>query len=228
MAHKTFDLAQQLTTSTGTAALTLGAVPAGRIGFASQGAVAADTFWGCIQHETANEVEVTLCTVVGDGTITRAATPLISTTGAKISFSAGTKTISCVAPASKSVTADASGHFLFSAPIATEGQRETVSAAAISAGALSLDLSAASVFNVALNANITTMTFANMVAGFATSFVLQFTADGTLRTVTQPGSVVLLSGAYVPCSTNGKRDLLTYTTLDGGTTWLMGIISQNY
>ena len=228
MAHKTFDLAQQLTTSTGTGALTLGAVPTGRIDFANQGAVAADTFWGCIQHQTANEVEVTLCTVVGDGTITRATTPLISTTGVKIAFSAGTKTISCVSPASKSVIADANGHYLFNAPIATKGQRETVSAPAISAGALSLDLSAASVFNVALNANVTTLTFANMVAGFATSFVLQFTADGTPRTVTQPASVVLLSGAYVPASTNGKRDLLTYTTLDGGTTWLMGIISQNY
>lgn len=228
MAHKTFDLAQQLTTSTGTGALTLGAVPTGRIDFANQGAVAADTFWGCIQHQTANEVEVTLCTVVGDGTITRAATPLISTTGAKIAFSAGTKTISCVAPASKSVISDSNGQVIMPGPIATNGQRETVSAPAISAGALSLDLSAASVFNVALNANVTTLTFANMVAGFATSFVLQFTADGTPRTVTQPASVVLLSGAYVPASTNGKRDLLTYTTLDGGTTWLMGIISQNY
>ena len=228
MAHKTFDLAQQLTTSTGTGALTLGAVPTGRIDFANQGAVAADTFWGCIQHQTADEVEVTLCTVVGDGTITRAATPLISTTGAKIAFSAGTKTISCVAPASKSVIADSNGQVIMPGPIATNGQRETVSAPAIAAGALSLDLSAASVFNVALNANVTTLTFANMVAGFATSFVLQFTADGTPRTVTQPGSVVLLSGAYVPCSTNGKRDLLTYTTLNGGTTWLMGIISQNY
>ena len=133
-----------------------------------------------------------------------------------------------MAPASKSVIADSNGQVIMPGPIATNGQRETVSAPAIAAGALSLDLSAASVFNVALNANVTTLTFANMVAGFATSFVLQFTADGTPRTVTQPGSVVLLSGAYVPCSTNGKRDLLTYTTLNGGTTWLMGIISQNY
>lgn len=109
MAHKVFDLAQQLTTSTGSGALTLGAVPSGRIGFADQGAVASDTFWGCIQHTTANEVELTLCTIVGDGTITRASVPLISTTGAKINFSAGTKTISCVAPGSKDLVMDANG-----------------------------------------------------------------------------------------------------------------------
>lgn len=109
MAHKVFDLAQQLTTGTGTGALTLGAVPAGCIGFADQGAIAGDTFWGCIRHLTANEVEVTLCTIVGDGTITRAATPLISTTGSKINFSAGTKTITCVAPGLKSVVMDPNG-----------------------------------------------------------------------------------------------------------------------
>lgn len=228
MAHKTFDLAQQLTTTTGTGALTLGAVPSARIGFADQGAVAGDTFWGCIQHATANEVEVTLCTIVGDGTITRASVPLISTTGAKIAFSAGTKTISCVAPASKSVTADADGHFVFSAPVATTGQRETVATPSISAGVLTLDLSAASVFRVALTANITTLTIANMVAGFASSFMIQFTADGTPRTVAQPGSVVALTGTYTPTSTNAKRDLLSYVTLDGGTTWLMTIVALNY
>lgn len=228
MAHKVFDLAQQLTTSTGTGALVLGAVPAGMLGFASQGAVAADTFWGCIRHTTANEVEVTLCTIVGDGTITRATTPLVSTTGAKIAFSAGTKTITCVAPGSKSVIADPNGQFVFPAPILTAGQRETVAAPAIAAGLLGLDLLAATVFKVALNANVTALSLNNMATGVAASFVLQFTADGTPRTVAQPGSVTLLNGPYTPSSTNGKRDLLSYTTLDGGTTWLMAIIAQNF
>lgn len=118
MAHKAFDLAQQLTTGTGTGALSLGAVPAGMLGFASQGATTGDTFWGCIRHTTANEVEVTLCTFVGDGTITRASVPLSSTTGAKINFSAGTKTISCVAPASKlGPVQNGSGQYDFSGAI---------------------------------------------------------------------------------------------------------------
>lgn len=228
MAHRIFDLAQQLTTSIGTGALTLGAVPAGCIGFADQGAAASDTFWGCIRHQTANEAEVTLCTVVGDGTITRAATPLISTTGAKIVFSAGTKTITCVAPGSKSVTADANGHFVFNAPIATKGQRETRATPAIAAGVLTLDLSAATVFKVALNANVSTLAIANAVAGFATSFILELTADGTPRTFAMPGSVTALDGAYTPSSANGKRDRLVFETDDGGTTWLMGIRALNY
>ena len=228
MAHRIFDLAQQLTTGTGTGALTLGAVPAGCIGFADQGAAAADTFWGCIRHQTADEVEVTLCTVVGDGTITRAATPLISTTGAKINFSAGTKTIGCVAPGSKSIIADADGQVIMPGPIVTQGQRELVTAPTISAGVLNLDVRATTAFTVALNANITTLNINNMVAGSATSFILQLTADGTARSFTQPGSVVLLNGTYTPTATNAKRDLLSYTTLDGGTTWLMGIVAQNY
>ncbi len=112
--------------------------------------------------------------------------------------------------------------------IATKGQRETVPSPSIAAGVLALDLSAATVFNVALNANVTTLNINNMVAGFSTSFILQLTADGTPRTFTQPGNVVALTGPYTPSSANGKRDLLSYSTLDGGTTWLMGIIAQNY
>lgn len=227
MSHKVFDLAQQLTTSTGTGALALGAVPAGCIGFADQGAVAADTFWGCIRHTTANEVEVTLCTIVGDGTITRAATPLASTTGAKIAFSAGTKTISCVAPASKSAIADANGQIVFPGPVATKGQRETVATPAIVAGALALDLLAATIFRVTLNASVGVLNINNMVADFAASFLLEFTADGTARTVAQPASVVAMNGAYTPSSGNGKKDRLLYETIDGGTTWRMWIVFLN-
>ncbi len=227
MAHKVFDLAQQLTTSTGTGALVLGAVPAGCIAFEDQGAAAADTFWGCIRHQLSNEVEVTLCTIVGDGTITRASVPLISTTGAKINFSVGTKTITCVAPGSKSVIADATGHFVFPAPIATKGQRETVVAPTISAGELIIDLLAASVFRVALNANVTSINLKDMVAGFATSFLLEFTADGTPRTVAQPVSVIAMTGPYTPSSGNGKKDRLLYESIDGGTTWRMWIVFQN-
>ena len=229
MAHRIFDRAQQLTTSTGAGALVLGAVPQGMLGFAYQSPPAAegDTFWGTIFHLTAAEVETTLCTYHADGTITRAATPLSSTTGAKIAFSAGTKIITCVAPASKSVIADPNGLFEFPGPIATKGQRETVAAPSISAGVLTLDLLAATYFNVALNANVTSLVLANMVAGKAASFLLEFTADGTARTVAQPASVVAMTGAYTPSSGNGKKDRLLYETIDGGTTWRMWIAFLN-
>jgi hypothetical protein len=225
MAHKTFDLAQQLTTSTGTGALTLGAVPSGRIDFASQGAVAADTFWGCIQHQTANEVEVTLCTVVGDGTITRAATPLISTTGAKIAFSAGTKIISCVAPASKSVTANSDGIFLFPLPVVANGVRETVVPVTIAAGVVVLNLFLGGVFTLPVNANITSIDIQNETAGYGHSFTIQFTANGTGYTQAWPWTWV--GGTPVLTTTNAKRDLAVVWSLDG-VTFFASMITQNY
>jgi hypothetical protein len=225
MAHKTFDLAQQLTTSTGTGALTLGAVPSGRIGFADQGAVAADTFWGCIQHETADEVEVTLCTVVGDGTITRAATPLISTTGAKIAFSAGSKTISCVAPASKSVTANADGIFNFPLPVAAAGVREVVVPVTIAAGVVALDLFLGGVFTLPITANITSIDIQNETAGFGHSFTIEFTANGTGYSQVWPWTWI--GGTPVLTTTNAKRDLAVVWSING-VTFFAAMVAQNY
>lgn len=225
MAHKTFDLAQQLTTSTGTGALTLGSTPSGRIDFASQGAIAGDTFWGCIQHQTANEVEVTLCTVVGDGTITRAATPVISTTGSKISFSAGTKVISCVSPATKSVTADANGIFNFPLPIVANGVRETVVPVTIAAGVVVLNLNLGGVFTLPVNANITSVDIQNEAAGYGHSFTIQFTANGTGYTQAWPWTWV--GGTPVLTTTNAKRDLAVVWSIDG-VTFFAAMVSQNY
>lgn len=225
MAHKTFDLAQQLTTSTGTGALTLGTTPSGRIDFASQGAVAADTFWGCIQNQTANEVEITLCTIVGDGTITRAATPLISTTGAKIAFSAGTKVISCVAPATKSVVADANGIFQFPLPIAAAGVREVVVPVTISSGVVALNLLSGGIFTLPVTANITSIDIQNETSGYGHSFTIQFTANGTGYTQAWPWTWV--NGTPVLTTTNAKRDLAVVWSLDG-VNFFAVMIAQNY
>jgi len=225
MAHRIFDLAQQLTTSTGTGALALGAVPSGCIGFADQGAAAADTFWGCIRHQTANEVEVTLCTIVGDGTITRAAVPLISTTGAKIAFSAGTKTITCVAPGSKSVTADANGQFNFPLPVVAKGVREVVVPAAIVAGAVVLDLHQGGVFTIPVNANITSIDIQNEAEGFGHSFTVQFTANGTGYSQVWPWTWI--NGTPVLSTTNGKRDLAVVWSIDG-VNFFAAMVAQNY
>jgi hypothetical protein len=225
MAHKVFDLAQQLTTSTGTGALVFGAVPAGCIGFADQGAVATDTFWGCIRHTTANEVEVTLCTIVGDGTITRASVPLVSTTGAKIAFSAGTKTITCVAPASKSVTADANGQFNFPGPVVAQGVREVVVPVVIVAGAVSLNLLLGGVFTLPVTANITSIDIQNEAGGFGHSFTLQLTANGTSYTQLWPW--VWVNGTPVLTTTNGKCDLAVVWSIDG-VNFFAAMVAQNY
>jgi len=214
MAHRILDRVQETTTSTGTGALTLAGATSKMLSLSGAGFANGDTFWGLIEHATAVEWEIALCTYTsaGAGSIARAA-PLKSSTGAAVSFSAGTKTISLVAPA---------------AVLTLLGSLEAVNAPTISAGALTLDLLLGTVHKVVLNADVTGVTIANALAGFASSFTVEFTADGTARTVTMPGNVTALNGTYTPSSTDGTRDLLNLVTFDGGTTWLMSIVAQNY
>jgi hypothetical protein len=108
---------------------------------------------------------------------------------------------------------------------------ETTSAPAISAGTLTLDLSAAQVFTVSLNANVTTLTISNTPATASRSigFTLILTADGTARTVTW-GAAVLWPAGTSPTltSTNGKKDVFSFVTTNGGTTWLGFTGGQNF
>jgi hypothetical protein len=108
--------------------------------------------------------------------------------------------------------------------------RETKTAPSISSGTLTLDCSTGNVFAVSLNASITTLTFSNVPSsGNAYCMVLEFTADGTARTVAW-GSAVKWAGGSAPTltSANGKRDAFTLLTYDGGTTWLASILGQNF
>ncbi len=106
---------------------------------------------------------------------------------------------------------------------------ETRTAPAIGGGALTLDCSLGTYFNVALNANCT-VTISNAPAsGRALGIFVKFTADGTIRTITWPGSVVWSNGvAPTMTGTNNKRDLITLITEDGGTTWFGIVVGQNY
>jgi hypothetical protein len=211
MAHKILDRVQETTTSTGAGALTLAGATTRMLSFSAGGLAPGDTFWGLIEHASATEWEIALCTYNG-ATITRAA-PLKSSTGAAVAFSAGTKTISLVAPA---------------AQLTNLGTLEAVATPAIAAGVLTLDLATASIFKVALNADVTSIVIANALSGFASGFSLEFTADGTARAVTLPGGVSSLNGTYTPSSANGVRDLLNFATFDGGATWLLSIVAQAY
>lgn len=116
------------------------------------------------------------------------------------------------------------GEVLFGIPA------ETKSTPTISAGALTLNLSTATLFYVSLNAAITSLTFSNTPASPKVySFTLQFVADGTLRNVAWPASVKWGSaGAPTMTSTSGKIDTFTFLTHDGGTTWFGFISGQNF
>jgi hypothetical protein len=105
----------------------------------------------------------------------------------------------------------------------------TRTAPTISSGTLTLDLNTATVFDVALNANITTLTISNVQAsGRSSSFVLILTADGTARSVTWPASFLWPSGLTPTLtSTNNKKDVFVFFTIDGGTTYQAFISGQS-
>ena len=105
---------------------------------------------------------------------------------------------------------------------------EVSASASISGGTLTLDLSAAGIFYVNLNAAVTTLTISNTQSIGSSAFTLIFTADGTPRSVTWGGSI-LWPGGTPPTltSTNGKDDIFSFVTLDGGTTWFGFTGGQN-
>jgi hypothetical protein len=98
---------------------------------------------------------------------------------------------------------------------------ETKQAPTITAGTLTLDLSTGTLFYVSLNSNITSLVFTNVpTSPKVYSFVLQFVADGTLRTISWPASVRWgLAGVPVPTSTLNKIDVISLLTHDGGANW---------
>lgn len=99
----------------------------------------------------------------------------------------------------------------------------------ISAGTLTLNLANGNVFDVALNAAVTTLTISNPpAANNAGSFVLIFTADGTPRAVTWGASILWPAGtAPTLTSTNGKKDVFGFISLNSGTNFMGFIGGQN-
>jgi hypothetical protein len=105
---------------------------------------------------------------------------------------------------------------------------EVSASASISSGTLTLDLSTAGVFYVSLNADITSLTISNVQNVGSSAFTLIFTADGPARSVTWGGSILWPSGASpVLTSTNAKKDIFSFVTLDGGANWHGFVGGQN-
>lgn len=107
MAHIRADRVQETSTFTGTGAVTLGTVPARMRAFNTVMANG-DTAFVLIEHATAAEVEICLATWNTGNSLTRGAV-ISSSTGSRINFSAGTKTISIVAVAARLVVEDENG-----------------------------------------------------------------------------------------------------------------------
>ena len=106
--------------------------------------------------------------------------------------------------------------------------RETFTSPTISSGNLTLDLSASNFFKVSLNAAITAITITNTPASSAASFTLEFTADGTARSVVWgPATFKWVTSTPTLTSTSGKTDTFVFYSTDTGTTWKAFVAGQN-
>ena len=154
MAHIRADRIQETTTGTGTGALTLaGAVSK----FRAFSAVLADTD-SCvclIEHNSAAEWEVSLCTYASGGnTLTRSTVYTSSNGGSLVNFSAGTKTISLVATSSKQIVEDPNGDAVVTRDLAVGRNLAVVG---------TLNVTGAAAFGSTLTAANTTVTQASPV-----------------------------------------------------------------
>lgn len=108
---------------------------------------------------------------------------------------------------------------------------ETVATPTISSGSLTLDYSAANVFSVSLTANVASLTISNPPAsGKAGSFTLILTQDATGgRSFTWPSSVTWAGGTEPTITATANAvDVLTFLTIDGGTTWRGMLAGANF
>lgn len=106
---------------------------------------------------------------------------------------------------------------------------ETKSTPSISSNAILLNLTTATFFVVTLNQNVT-IEFSNTPSSPKVfSFTLQLNANGTSYTTTWPASVRWAGGvAPIITSVNGRSDIFTFVTHDGGSKWFGFISGQNF
>ena len=237
MALITADRVKETSTTEGTGAYALlGAVT----GFRAFSAVLANNDTAYYTAEDGTNWEVGLGTWTTGDNLARTSISASSNSGNAVNWGPGTRNVFLTHPAS--VIANTA---LLSTNTFTGEQNladnlltrpyikdyaEVVSSPAISTGTLTLDMQNGNVFDVALNAAITTFTVSNPPAtGRSGSFTLIFTADGTARAVTW-GAAVKWAGGTPPTltSTNGKKDIFVFTTLDAGTNWYAIVAGQNF
>jgi hypothetical protein len=229
MAHITADRVRETSTTTGTGSYTLaGAVT----GFRAFSAVCADG--DTVDYTVTDDTgwEVGIGTWSTGGTLARTTILASSNSNSAVDWAAGTRKVFLTLPAARVGTwrADVNAaDFLLTRPY-LKNYAEVVTAPTISGGTLTLDLENGNIFDVALNAAITTLTISNPPAtGRAGSFTLIFTADGTPRAVTWGGAIKWPGGtAPTLTSTNAKKDVFVFQTVDGGTSWLGIIAGQNF
>lgn len=103
---------------------------------------------------------------------------------------------------------------------------ETYRTQSISAGSLSLNLATALNFEVSLSSQISSITISNVPTG-STAFGLVFVGSGSAASITWPSSVKWPNQQAPTISTgSGKRDYLSFVTVDNGTNWYGFVTAQ--
>lgn len=111
---------------------------------------------------------------------------------------------------------------------ATGGGREDLNTIASSTADDSIDLADGNVVDMTLD-NSPTLTFTGSAASVACGFTLILRQDGSgSHTVTWPASVDWASGTAPTLSSGASDvDVLTFLTVDNGTTWLGFVAGQD-
>lgn len=113
--------------------------------------------------------------------------------------------------------------------ITIKNYKEVYTTTVISSNILTLDLNSGNIFSVLLNSNIFTVTISNIPSSTHNiAFTIIFTADGNIRAVSWPETFIWPDGnAPSITSTATKKDVFTFTSTDGGTTWIGFVGGQN-
>ena len=148
----------------------------------------------------------------GGSVLTSAATVLNFSTGTTATVSGSAVTIWATASGGGTTTAT-----------------DPVSNPSISSGVLTIDTSAATAFNVTVGSSITSINITNAASSsLVTRFVLVFNYTAAVSVV-WPASFRWANGvAPTLTNVNGKRDIFTIFTTDGGTSYNAIITGQNF
>ena len=216
-----YNRARMTITSTGTGTLTLGSAVTGYQTFANAG-VANGAIVSYVIEDGANWE-------VGTGTYTSSGTTLSRTVSASSNSGSAISNTTSAQVFITALAADiVNANSGTASGLTATGLKETKTAPTISTNTLTLDCSTGNVFNVSLNANVSTLTFTNVPSsGTAYGLTLSLSITGSF-TVTWPASVKWPSAtAPTLTTTSGKTDTFVLFTYDGGTTWWAFVAGQN-
>ena len=114
-----------------------------------------------------------------------------------------------------------------------KGVRENATTATVTNGSVVVDLAAGNFFTADLvgsNANITTFTFSNPAAsGSVSAWTIKQIQGSTARALTYPSSIHWGGGTdHVMSTANDAVDIVSFFTIDAGTTVYASIVGQAF